>query len=65
MPSPSPDALNHTPFGLKPVELKRLKGVTHDQHGKIVDMVKLNPIKFPTHRCVLFVSLNIVGRGEY
>ena len=51
-PSPEPDmgAVSHTPFGLKPVQLKWMTEVKYDDNGKIVDMVKLDPTKFPSHR---------------
>lgn len=38
------------PYGMKPVQLMWQKEVTYDEQGNILDMVKLDPTKFPSHR---------------
>ena len=38
------------PNGMKPIQLTWQKEVTYDEQGNILDMVKLDPTKFPIHR---------------
>ena len=38
------------PYGMKPIQLTWQKEVTYDEQGNILDMVKLDPTKFPSHR---------------
>ena len=38
------------PFGLKPAQLNWQREVTYDDRGNIIDMIKLDPAKFPSRR---------------
>lgn len=37
------------PFNMKPAQLAFQKDVTYDERGNIIDMVRLDPRKFPSH----------------
>ena len=38
------------PFGLKPAQLNWQREVTYGDRGNIIDMIKLDPAKFPSRR---------------
>ena len=38
------------PYGLKPAQLNWQREVTYDDRGNIIDMMKLDPAKFPSRR---------------
>ena len=44
------------PYGMKPVQLTWQKEVTYDEQGNILDMVKLDPTKFPSHRYMQYLG---------
>lgn len=46
-----------TPFGLQSTQLSWVKGVTYDSKGNIVEMIKLDPTKFPSYRTKPRVSI--------
>ncbi|CAI8001194.1 Uncharacterized protein C2orf81 homolog [Geodia barretti] len=43
------------PYNMKPAQLRWQKDVTYDSSGKIVDMLRLNPSAFPSHRFTIIV----------
>lgn len=57
-PPPSPATPPHSsplpprplPFNMKPAQLRWQKEVTYDSSGNIVDMTRLDPFDFPSHR---------------
>lgn len=49
-PSPSDVPPTFMPFGLKPSQLDWMKDIKYDKMGNIVDILKLDPRKFPSHR---------------